>query len=358
MYNKGGRPRGSFYKLRGDLRHKREAGGPVLRREQSAPEKLAVLVAVDEACESKLPSGLAEQADWSSLTQAAKRQLEKRFHVPFETLKLWNKKRAALQAFVAKHRLGKHGLLPCGSRGSSKLPSRSLGKRLQDEEKRAEKLPLYPVYEKMRAWLNNERAHNQEVRKSHLLERFKFQMEYERDKQLVLEQHGSVHFRPATLERLREILATFEVVNPSNKQESWFIKTVLPSIGARLRGAQRLRDKPASLDETKAKLTWQTSDWFQDLVLRGTPEELSEFVAKPIEFAENRHKTAFVVMDQTAVWLKVRGEEKLVFSAEELTSRAKRKQASRAFKKAQTNAAREGRPELQGPGRHHRDERW
>ena len=47
---------------------------------------------------------------------------------------------------------------------------------------------------------------------------------------------------------------------------------------------------------------------------------MSEFVSNPNEFCNHRANTAFVVMDQTALWLKVRGEDKLVFHAEDTVS--------------------------------------
>jgi hypothetical protein len=49
----------------------------------------------------------------------------------------------------------------------------------------------------------------------------------------------------------------------------------------KIRAAQRLHDKPIVLDAVKAKLSWQTSDFFQHLVCQGTAEELAEFVSKP-----------------------------------------------------------------------------
>ena len=240
---------------------------------------------------------------WETVQQESKRVLERRFHVTFETMKEWNKKRAAFQEFVATHKIGKHGLLPVGSRGMADRASRSQGMRLQDPEK-AKKRPLHEIYERMKKWLSKEREYNHEVRTSHLTERFYYEAEFERDRHLVYQQVGDEKFRPETLRRLQEILEWYQMINPTVKQKKWFAKCVLPKIGARLRGTQRLHDKPLALDPIKAKLSWETSDWFQDLIARSVPEELAEFVSDPKAFAEHKHETSYVVMDQTALWLK------------------------------------------------------
>ena len=354
-----GRPKGrAVYKRLGIKNHRRELGGPVLRRDRTAFEKLAILTAMDARCTAK--TGKGGEGDWTTLSSEDKRAIEKRYLVAFEHIALWNKKRVALQHFVAKHRIGKHGLLPCGSRGQSLTGTKSQGKRLQDPVKEARK-PLFGITSRMKRWLKSEREFNHEVRKSHVVERFLYEAEYERDKQLVLQEHGSEEFRPKTLERVREVLSEYRILHPSKKQDAWFTKSIMPNIGGRVRAAQRLSAKPTALDEVKARLSWSTCDWFQSLVMRGTPEQLSEFVSRPVEFCEARESTSFVVMDQVPLWLKLRGEEKLVYSADETVSRAARKRQSRAFKKAQDNETRaaaaqaaaetaEANPEYKGQG--------
>ena len=52
---------------------------------------------------------------------------------------------------------------------------------------------------------------------------------------------------------------------------------------------------------------------------------MSVFVHDPEDFMLHREDTVFVVLDETAVWLKLRGEEKVYVSAEEsYTGRALR----------------------------------
>ena len=335
-----GRKAHSYYKEHGITKHKRELGGPIYRRDRTAHEKLAVLIAVDCKCRAILKDKTSERGNWNTLPLIERKALEQRFQITWEQMHSWDKRRSALQLFVSKHRLGKHGLRPCGSRGKTLTGTSSQGKRLADEDK-SEHKPLFPVLKRLQTWLKNERSFNHEVRKSHVVERFMYELEYERDKQDVLEQHKSLDFKPKTLERIRVILRDYRVIHPSRRQDRWFGKCILPNIGGRIRAAQRLHDKPIVLDAVKAKLSWQTSDWFQHLVCQGTAEQLAEFVSKPTEFVMHRKKTAYVVMDQTAVWLKVRGEESLVYHASELAATATRKRQSKVYKAASTDADRQ-----------------
>ena len=56
---------------------------------------------------------------------------------------------------------------------------------------------------------------------------------------------------------------------------------------------------------SKAKLTWATADRFIHIVTKGTAEELSLYVSDTEGFAENRVHTSVVVVDATALWLKL-----------------------------------------------------
>ena len=77
---KVGRPKYSHYKQTGREKHTRELGGPILRRDRTAHEKLSVLVAVDCKCIKKHePEGQRVTADWGTLSPESKRELEKRF---------------------------------------------------------------------------------------------------------------------------------------------------------------------------------------------------------------------------------------------------------------------------------------
>ena len=69
------------------------------------------------------------------------------------------------------------------------------------------------------------------------------------------------------------------------------------------------------------------------LVSRGTPAELDKFVSSPETWSESRKETRVVVVDATALWLKLRGENKVLVSEDERRGHEARKRLSKAFKK-------------------------
>ena len=80
-------------------------------------------------------------------------------------------------------------------------------------------------------------------------------------------------------------------------------------------------------------MTWDTADRFIHLVSRGIIEELQVHVSRPEEFQASRRETAVVVLDATAIWLKLRGEEKVYVCEDEVSSTEARKRLSKAYKK-------------------------
>ena len=65
---------------------------------------------------------------------------------------------------------------------------------------------------------------------------------------------------------------------------------------------------------------------------KGTEPELQTFVRHPKSFIAKRETTAVVVMDQTALWVKLRGEESIYVSTAETTAASKRKVLAKRFK--------------------------
>ena len=86
------------------------------------------------------------------------------------------------------------------------------------------------------------------------------------------------------------------------------------------------------MDE-KHLMTWATSDRFLHLACRGEVEELRVHVSRPEEFIENRKKTSIVVVDATALWLKLRGEERVFVGEKERSSEQERRRLGKAFRK-------------------------
>ena len=105
-------------------------------------------------------------------------------------------------------------------------------------------------------------------------------------------------------------------------------------IGATARKGQTLHESVnRGLMDEKHMTTWATVDRFIHLVSRGSVEDLQVHVSRPKEFIENRKQTSFVVLDATALWLKLRGEDKVFVSEGERTSQQQRKAMGKAFKK-------------------------
>ncbi len=271
------------------------------------------------------------------MPSSKRRQLERDWHWLYETVARWEDLRASFLEYVGRARLGKNGLRPLGSRTpTSTRTVKTEGKRISKHVRgvATETRPLEAVFARLEAWFREERVHRHEVRNKSLATRLRFEMEFERDKQLVLEQHKSPEFRPYVLERVRDKLSWFQITRPSKKQERWISDVVRPRIRATTRAAQKLNESTdRKLDEVKAKLTWATADRLVHLIARGEPEALRVFCSEPEVFCENRAQTSVVVCDATALWVKLRGEDKVLVHEDEKTHEAERKRMVRASKK-------------------------
>ena len=167
------------------------------------------------------------------------------------------------------------------------------------------------MYARTKSWLKHERMHGHEVRVKILTQRLIFELEYRRDQQLVLEEHNSERFFAPTLESCREKLTFLRVLSPSKRHVQWTETKVMPNVGASARVANRLSDKDSRFDYHKCTTSWMTMDYFVDMVSRGTPAELIDFVRDPASFIRNKINTMIVLMDQSALWLKLRGKERV-----------------------------------------------
>ena len=137
---------------------------------------------------------------------------------------------------------------------------------------------------------------------SHITERTKYELDYERDRQEVLQQQGSPYFQPRILQECTNKLDFIHLKNPSKRQVRFFDRVVKPFIGAHGRKPQRLSNTPVELDSSKALLSFASIDRALWLVANGSEEDLSVFVADPKEFISRRKETAIVVIDETAIW--------------------------------------------------------
>ena len=271
---KSGRPSGA---ARLYENHHKPLGAPVLRRDPTGHEKLRIVRAWREKVVEHGVSKVSE------LPTRVKQGLENAWRFGIDTIKRWVEIEASLKEHVAKFRLGEHGLRVFGSREATSKKE-SLGRgctlRVANPGVPTPQQPLERVYSRLKAWMDLEREFNSEVRGRSLNTRVLYELEYERDRELVLEQNNDPEYKPYVLEAAREKISYMQVSSISKRQRNWFERTLLRKIGASAASGQRLvSSSDRDVDEKKARLTWATSDRFIHLVARGTPSELEPYVS-------------------------------------------------------------------------------
>ena len=272
------------------IKHHKPLGAPTLRRDLSAHEKLNIVARWRGACEENGVTDIAQ------LEVRVKRLLEKAWGFQIQIVQGWIKKEDELRGLIAKHRLGIRGVRAFGSWAPTSHKRVGSGKRIQKplaENETAPNKPLERVYQRLGKWFREEREYGHEVRSSAIRTRLMYELEYERDKELVLQQHGSTEFRAYVLEAAKNKLAFFEIFSNSKRQQCWMAQNVLPRIGATARTAQRLSTSGTDelVDFEKAKLTWATADRFVHLVARGSNAQLEQFVCDSEKWAATRQDT-------------------------------------------------------------------
>ena len=243
-----------------------------------------------------------------------------------------------LKEFVATRRLGLRGLMPFGSRAKrSKLVSRSgQGARLSRTAPGFnKKRPLNLTLKRVKVWFDNENRHKTEVRRKHIVQRIKYELEFDRDRQRVLEEHSSQKFNPVWLQAIENRLADYQIHCSSKTQLQWEEQVGFPVIGAVARKGQRKSQKDCKEDKSRFILTAEGVDFALELALNATEEELQVHVADPAAFIKNRKNTVVIVLDETSLWLKCRGEEQVMISAAALFNAVKRRNIKAALRKAE-----------------------
>ena len=271
----------------------------------------------------------------SFLPSHVKQELQQKWHWSTQTVREWHKAKSALEQKVATARLGKSGLRACGY-GRLRGKSRSQGARLScgTPGQPTAKSPLEGVLHKLALWFKRERDFNHEVKRKLILTQLKYHLEWEQDKQLHLKNQGHPSYNAEILKRVTQRLSTFRITQMIRKDSKWVDEFVMPRLHASGHKGQRLSEqKNKTLNHEKAKLTWATADRFQHLVARGSPEDLHLFVGDPEAFAEHRKDTSLVVVDATALWLKLRGEEKVYVHESELKATSAKARVQRLRRK-------------------------
>lgn len=196
--------------------NRRELGGLVLRRDPTAFEKLHMLDVISKML------GADAKASAKNLSICNRRAWEHRFGYPYDTAIKWWDLRTAMQEFLASRRVGVHGVRPFGSTAPLCRSSKSQGARLSKvTDEPISKQPLNKVLLQVKRWFDNERERNHEVRSRHIAQRVKYQIEYERDRQMVLQQVGSPKFNELVLQSCEHKLSFLRVHDPVKRQKDF-----------------------------------------------------------------------------------------------------------------------------------------
>ena len=336
-YYRGGRPKGSQRDPELMESHKRELGGPVLRRDPSAQEKLHYLAVIENKA--------AEQGiKIEVLASETKRALERRFSTSWFQLMKWFAQKALIEHFVATMRAGIHGLRPFGSSRATSYGSQSSGARLHElyPKEPTTLQPLNKVLWDLKVWFEQEREYNNEVRGKHFVRRLIFLMQAEQDKQTVLCELASEHYKASVLAACRQKLEFMKVAGKGCPQQRRFMdRVVKPYIGASARIAQHKVHESAKLDFKKALLSFEGFDYGMWLVGKGSEERLAMFVRDPASFVANRKETVLVVIDETGIYLKLSGDEQVYVSERETLYKSQLQKLKNSLKKARGGEARE-----------------
>lgn len=229
-----------------------------------------------------------------------------------------------LQLYIIARRIGRASHLDQVNAFKKRMPkqkhgSQGLGSRLTVKRNYATtKQPLNEALAATKKWFDNERLFQHEVRNKHIIQEFKYQCEYLRDKHIVLRDTGSKDFDQRVLDELICKLSWIEVSCLTKKQSDFFTRTVKPYIGAYARTGQNKQQVSGMLDRNKFMATAQALDFIVWLVCEGSREDLEVHVQDPDDFIAKRRDTVFIVLDETAMWLKLRGEEQVMLSISEV----------------------------------------
>ena len=115
------------------------------------------------------------------------------------------------------------------------------------------------------------------------------------------------------------------IAHHTPKQADWFEWQALPFIGAKSRCGQHKAQASEGVDEKKFIITCKGVDFAIWLVAKGTEEDLQPYVQGPELFIKLRDETWVIVVDETALWRKLRGEGKAMVSMAEVYAQERRR---------------------------------
>ena len=176
-----------------------------MRRDPTAHERLKIIRAWQSVVQEQ------EVEKVSELPTSIKKSLEKAWAYGIDTIKNWISLEATLREYVAKHRLGERGLRVFGSNERTSKKSQAQGCRIRVQEPGVASRghPLERVYGRLRKRFELGREYNSEVRGKAINTRLLYELEYERDKEMVLAELKRPEHLEYVLDATREKLSFF-----------------------------------------------------------------------------------------------------------------------------------------------------
>ena len=263
-------------------------------------------------------------------------RMRRLFGQTLRTMRKWFSNRTELQQLMLRLRVGHHGLRPFGSNlASCKRKSQSLGMRVHHNSTAAtRRVPLQHIYSRLEKWIKGQFAARLECRTSQILLRFELLLTQEIAKQEILRDQGSPKYQDVVL-----TAATHRQDYLSDKPEqkfNWASRALMAKVGGRLRTGQHLSTSSLPPSAALCQLQWDTTDRSTWLAASGSPDDLAEIIMEPERWIANRSSTAIVHTDATALWLKLRGEDKVVIPDDAVQTLKASGVAKRWFKQAST----------------------
>ena len=151
----------------------------------------------------------------------------------------------------------------------------------------------------------------------------------------MLQQTNSKNFLPKVLAACLKKLEFIQVHQPTKQSKDWFDRHVCPWIGATPRTGQNKYAGPLWLEKAKFDITCHSVDYMIGQVCQGTPDTLRDLVIDPEEYIRHREDTVIVVLDETGLWLRLRGEEQVLLSFQEIYQAQRRKEIRKAIRLVQ-----------------------
>ena len=233
-------------------------------------------------------------------------------------------------------RLGVNGPRPFGSnRKLSKSTAQGQGARIRTATRGSEptkQQPLQRVFHRVLLWFQKERRYDQEVRPGHIKTRLQIELQHEVACETVLHQQGSDKYNQAVLVAAQKRLRDFEG-RPEAIQE-WLKDTVFSAIGALARKPGMSITEPRAFQAPKCELSWATVDRMLWTLCQRDPELLSDYAQDPAWIVQNVPRLLIVWFDHSPLWIKFRGEEKVLVTQEEIQKQQVRRQLSKKVRQS------------------------